>query len=251
MNNTLVSIIMPLFNSEKHVREAIESVMAQTYQEWELLAVNDCSKDNTVNIVQSLAQQDPRIHLLHTEKQSGGPAAPRNLGIQNAKGRFIAFLDSDDLWYPNKLAEQLPLFEQPNTVIVFSYYQKMRENSNNALSVVQSPKYVNYNQLLKGNVIGNLTGIYDTTKIDKQYFMPLGHEDYIHWLHILKQGGIAINTEKVHAIYRISCKSVSSNKFKVFAWDWYIYRYVEHLSFPYSCYCFAHYAIKGILKYLK
>jgi len=245
-----VSIIMPLYNSARFVKKAIESVISQTYQDWELLVINDCSKDESQSVVEDLAKRDSRIRMLHTDLPSGGPAIPRNLGVEQAQGRYIAFLDSDDMWYPKKLEEQLPLFEDPETVIVFSYYRKMREDEGVSMEIVKSPKRVNYRQLLKGNVIGNLTGIYDTQKVGKHYFMTVGHEDYVYWLHILKQGGFATNTQKLHGLYRITTGSVSNNKFKAMRWDWYIFRHIEKLSFPYACYCFAHYAVKGLIKYM-
>lgn len=251
MHTPTVSIIMPLHNAEKYIKQAIKSVIDQTYQDWELIVIDDCSTDKSVEIVESLAKDEPRIRLLHTDAPSGSPAKPRNMGVKEAKGRYIAFLDSDDYWFPKKLEEQLPLFEDPEAVIVFSDYRKLYEDKGVSNSVVTAPKRVNYRQLLKGNVIGNLTGIYDTKKVDKHYFMKVGHEDYVHWLHILRKGGFAVNTQKLHGIYRITNGSISNNKFKVVAWDWHIYYYIEGLSFPYALYCFINYAIRGSIKYFK
>lgn len=246
-----VSIIMPLCNSEQYVAQAINSVIDQTYPHWELLCIDDCSTDQSANIVERFVQADSRIHLLRTDHPSGSPVEPRNIGIKEAKGRFIAFLDSDDMWLPNKLEEQLPLFNDPETVIVFSHYRKLREQEGASDLIVTAPERVNYHQLLKGNVIGNLTGIYDTRKIEKQYYIHVGQEDYVYWLHILRQGGFAVNTRKLHGIYRIAKGSLSHNKFKMFHWNWYIYRHVEHLSLPYAIYCFINYAIRGTIKYFK
>jgi len=249
MINSLVSIIMPLFNAEQHVRQAIMSIIAQTYENWELWAIDDCSDDQTWAVISELASQDSRIHILSTDHQSGSPTLPRNIGIEHARGQFIAFLDGDDWWMPNKLEEQIPLFTEPTTKIVFSYYAKLHVGESEPHAVVRSPKRVNYQELLCGNVIGNLTGIYDVSRAGKQFFLSLGHEDYIHWLHILKEGGYAVNTCQVHAVYRLSPSSVSANKLRALVWDWHIYRYVEHLSLWRSCYCFVNYAIKGLIKY--
>ena len=119
-----VSIIMPCHNSEKTIREAIESVISQTFIDWELLVIDDCSNDGTVQIVSGFIQKDKRIKLLKTEKSYGKPFYPRNIGIQNASARFIAFLDSDDIWMPTKLMRQIPLFDKENIAIVFSEYEK-------------------------------------------------------------------------------------------------------------------------------
>ena len=251
MNKDKVSIIMPLYNTEKYVEQAIFSVISQTYEVWELIVVDDCSKDSSYSIVESIMKKDDRIRLYQTDKPSGSPTLPRNIAIKHAQGRYIAFLDSDDVWLPNKLEEQLPLFETTDTKVVFSYYNKMSSDGHIKKNTIKSPKKVNYKTLLKGNVIGNLTGIYDTAKTGKHYFEHLGHEDYVYWLHILRDGGYAVNTQKVHAYYRLTPNSISRNKLKVIMWDWHTYRKVEKLNFFYAIYCFINYAIKGVLKSIK
>ncbi len=250
MNQELVSVIMPAYNASKYIKDSIQSVIAQHYANWELLVIDDGSTDSTVQIVEDMAKSDNRIRLFINHTPSGSPAIPRNIGIQNAQGRYIAFLDSDDLWIPEKLAEQIPLFQGEDTKIVFSFYRKLLTDGKISDGIVSSPSSVSYHQLLKGNVIGNLTGIYDTAKVGKPLFKKLGHEDYIYWLNILRSGGYAVNTQKVHALYRLSENSVSANKLKVFKWDWYIFRHVEGLSWPYASWCFICYAIKGVLKTL-
>lgn len=251
MPNPTVSIIMPLYNSEKYVEQAVRSVISQTYQDWELIVVDDCSDDSSVTIVERFATEDKRISLLRTEKPSGNPTLPRNMAMKVAKGRFIAFLDSDDMWLPKKLEEQLPLFEGMEVKVVFSDYQKMDSNGAVRNNVIKSPEKIDYHQLLRGNVIGNLTGMYDTQVSGKHYYESVGHEDYLFWLHILRNGGYAVNTRKVHAIYRLTPDSISSNKFKVCFWNWHIYRHLEKLSIPKSIYCFACYSVKGLLKLIK
>ena len=194
MNLPQVSVIMPLYNSELYVEQAIRSVISQTYNNWELIVVNDCSEDSSASIVETLAQEDPRIRLLHTKNPSGSPTLPRNIAIENANGRYIAFLDSDDVWLPNKLEEQLALFNDDSVRIVYSDYRKIYRNGTISDKIVKGPEIVTYKTLLLGNVIGNLTGIYDCLKCGKHYMYNVGHEDYVHWLHILKDGGIARNT---------------------------------------------------------
>ena len=251
MVNTLVSIVMPLYNAERYVGRAIESVIAQTYPAWELIVVDDCSTDASVQVVRKYVDVDQRICLVQNPTPSGGPTFPRNKAIGLAKGRFIAFLDSDDIWLPTKLEEQLPLFADEDTWVVFSYYKKMDEDGHVHKRVVRSPARLDYNKLLKGNSIGNLTAIYDTQKAGKHYFLRVGHEDYVYWLHILRQGGYAVNTQKVHGIYRLLCGSVSSNKLKAILWNWRIYYDVEGLGILRALYCFSCYARFGLKKYLK
>ncbi len=249
--NSKFSIIMPCHNGAKYIADSIRSVIAQTYTDWELLVVDDCSTDDSVEIVQQLASKDSRIKLLQTEQPSGSPTLPRNIGIENAQGRFIAFLDCDDMWLPAKLKNQLPLFENERTAVVFSYYEKMDESGKRNNRIVRSPSKVKYSTLLKGNCIGNLTGAYDTRKVGKVLQKHIHHEDYVMWLQILSQGWIAQNTNSCEAVYREQKNSVSGNKLRVLSWVWNIYTNELKLSFLQSLYYFAFYIVKSSLKFLK
>ncbi|MBQ8098635.1 MAG: glycosyltransferase family 2 protein [Bacteroidaceae bacterium] len=244
----LVSVIMPMHNSERFLATAIESVMAQTYSHWELLIIDDFSTDNSVAIAKEYARRESRIRLLKNKTRKGMPSAPRNVGAQAAKGRFIAFLDSDDLWFPQKLEQQIALFSDNRTAIVYSNYEKIDEHGVRSNRIVIAPPIATYRTLLHGNVIGNLTGIYDTFKVGKIGIQDIHHEDYAMWLYILKQGYIAQNTGTTLAAYRISSQSISSNKMKVISWQWNIYRKVEHLSLFQSAYYFLSYAWKAFFK---
>jgi len=249
-DNTLVSVIMPMHNAERYIREAVESVLAQTYEKWELLIIDDASTDSSVDIANEYVSADPRIHLLHNPEPIQMPSAPRNVGVHAARGRYIAFLDSDDVWFPQKLEQQLPLFHDNRTAIVYSNYEKIDDKSIRSNRIVSSPSSATYNTLLLGNIIGNLTGIYDTHKVGKALIQNIHHEDYGMWLSILKQGYIARNTETTLAAYRETSRSVSSNKLRVTSWQWNIYRNVEHLSLLRSAYYFMFYAIKATYKSL-
>ena len=244
---------MPAHNASDTIEDAIESVISQTYKYWELLVIDDCSTDETVSLVQNFVKNDSRIKLLHTDKSLGKPFYPRNIGIENAKGRFIAFLDSDDLWLPTKLQNQLPLFESQNVGIVFSYYEKFSfdQDSQKTNRIVKSPGIVTFNSALYGNPIGNLTGMYDTKIVGKIFYEDVWHEDYVLWLTILKKGFIAMNTKTVEARYRLVRKSVSSNKRKSALWTWNIYRKVLRFNLIQTVFCFTLYLIKGFLKFLK
>ncbi len=248
MHNDLVSIIMPMHNSVKYVGEAIESVIRQTYDNWELLIIDDVSTDNSCDIVRKYVEQDPRVHLLYNDNHTGHPSSPRNMGVKCACGRYIAFLDSDDLWFPEKLQQQIPLFEDERVAIVYSNYEKMNEDGSRANRVVKAPAFASYDVLLSGNVIGNLTGVYDREKVGKVVFQYVHHEDYVLWLSILKKGFVAKNTNTVTAAYRIVSGSVSSDKLKVLPWQWHVYRKVERLGLLCSIYHFVIYAFKAYFK---
>ena len=227
----LVSVIMPMYNAAKVLSESIESVINQTYTSWELIVIDDSSNDDSMSIAQSYASRDGRIRVLSNPHHNGMPSAPRNFGIAAAKGRYIAFLDSDDLWHPDKLRQQLPLFDaHPSAAIVFSDYEKMSEDGTRNNRVVRAPGCITYDQLLHCNFIGNLTGIYDTHKVGKVHVRDVHHEDYVMWLEILKQGYTAVNTGTVLAYYRLMSQSVSSRRLEVVMWPWRIYRQV--LCFP-------------------
>lgn len=248
--SSLVSVIMPAYNAETTILSAINSVINQTISDWELIIVDDCSVDNSLGIIKKFCSIDNRIKLLSTEKNTGSPASPRNIGIQHAKGRFIAFCDSDDIWLPTKLEEQIPLFDD-NTSIVFSNYEKIDTELNRNKRYIIAPKQATYNSLLNGNYIGNLTGVYDTEKVGKVYQQKVFHEDYIMWLEILKKGYIAKNTNTITALYRVSKDSFSSSKIKVLKWQWNIYRTILKCNLLESVYHFIVYAVKAFLKYIK
>ncbi len=249
--NELVSIIMPVHNAERYLEEAIRSVMAQTYPHWELLVVNDASTDRSMEIANMLAAEDERVKIYTNPTPTGFPATPRNMAVDLAKGRYIAFLDSDDMWLPGKLEHQLPFFaEAENIAVVFSNYEKIDEESERDNRVVKARKITNYNKLLLGNVIGNVTAIYDTQRVGKVYFPMVHHEDYAMWLSILKRGFVARNTGAVMALYRVTSNSVSAHKLHLLPWQWSIYRNVEKLGLIRSVYCYVNYAIRGFLKSL-
>lgn len=248
----MVSIITPCYNSEDFISQTIESVISQTYSDWEMLIVDDCSSDRSPEIVREYMERDQRIRYLKTDKRSGSPTMPRNIGIENAKGRYIAFLDSDDLWLPTKLEEQMKVFSvNEDASVVFSYYEKISEEGLRSGRIISSPKRVSYGKLLYGNVIGCLTGVYDTSKVGKVFMKYLGHEDYVMWLEILKKGYIAINTCNVQALYRVRTSSVSANKLRVLKWQWNIYVNVENLGYMKALSCFIVYAVKAFMKVLR
>lgn len=251
MVDGLVSIVMPVHNAERFLEEAIRSVMSQTYAGWELLVINDNSSDSSMDIASKLAAEDKRIKIYDNPHSTGYPATPRNMAVDLAKGRYIAFLDSDDVWLPNKLEHQLPYFLESDKIgVVFSDYEKIDENSKRSNRIIKARKITTYKKLLLGNVIGNVTAMYDVNRVGKAYFPLVRHEDYAMWLSILKRGFVARNTGKVMALYRVSNGSVSSQKTRLLTWQWNIYRKVEKLNFLKSVYYYTNYAIRGVFKSL-
>lgn len=249
--NELVSIITPTYNSELFIEKSITSVLLQTYDNWELIIVDDKSTDKTVSIVKQFSSKDKRIVLIELQNNSGSATVPRNKAIERANGRFIAFLDSDDLWLPTKLEEQISLFSDKITAIVFSNYEKMSENGFLNNRIIKCPKVVNYDQLFYGNVIACLTTVYDTEKTGKMFFEKVGHEDFVLWLKILKKGYIARNTNTVLANYRVRRNSISSNKYLTVKWIWNIYRNIEHLNYLKALYFFTCTMLRSTIKYVK
>lgn len=245
----LVSIITPCYNSSMFISQTIESVLAQTYQAWEMIIVDDCSSDDTRDIIEEYIEKENRVKLIKLKKNSG-PSAARNKAIEEAKGRYIAFLDSDDVWMPVKLENQTNFMKENNILLSYSSYHLIDENGTQ-LGTFITKDIATYEELLRTCYIGTLTAIYDASKIGKQYLdnINIGHLDYVLWLKILKNIGMAKGLLQPLAKYRIYDNSYSANKIKAAKWQWYIYRNVENLSLPKSTYYFASYAYHGFMKY--
>ncbi|HDM8138697.1 glycosyltransferase family 2 protein [Vibrio parahaemolyticus] len=218
----LVSIIMPAYNASRFIKDSILSVMSQTYSDWELIIVNDHSTDDTKDIVESFSRLDNRIQLLHNQETSRGAYFARNLGLRNAKGRFICFLDSDDKWLPEKLDRQLEIMISEGYSVCHAGYFRITESDTLINSVTVLEK-VTYHEQLKSNRIPNLTGIYDSQKIPIIEQKNIGHEDYNMWLDILKKSP-SIGIKEPLAYYRVVDNSLSSNKFKAARWHYSILR---------------------------
>lgn len=245
----VVSIITPAYNAAAYIAETIESVFNQTYINWEMLIVNDCSKDNTSEIVQSYAAKDKRIKLINL-KQNSGAAVARNTAIQNAKGRYIAFLDSDDLWKKEKLQKQISFMQQNGYAFTYTSYGHFKGTKENIQNHVQIPTSLNYQQALKGNKIGCLTVMLDRKQIQNIHFTTQKHEDYILWLDILKQGITAYGIQESLALYRTgNSESISSNKLQSAMWTWNVYRNSQKLSVVKSMYYMLFYTVSGLRKH--
>lgn len=249
MNNEMVSIIMPVYNGERYIGTSIESVLSQTYLNWELLIINDNSNDKTKQIVKGYQKKDSRIKIYNL-KTNNGVANARNIGIENSRGKYIAFLDSDDIWLSEKLEKQIQFMKENNYKFTFHLYRHFKdEKVSNKL--IKAPYKLSYNDALKGNVIGCLTVCIDAESV-KKVIMPLArHEDYITWLNVLRENNIcAYGLQEDLARYRIGDKgSVSGNKLKSALWTWQVYRESQKLNLLKSIYYFTNYFKNGIQKY--
>ena len=243
----LISIVTPVFNAEKYLAETIESVQAQTYKNWELLLVNDGSKDNSLKIAKEYAKKDKRIKA-YSIKNSGAAVA-RNTGIEKAKGDYICFIDADDLWKKGKLEKQLKFMQEKKCAFSFTGYEFANEKGEPNGKVVNVPEKITYKQALKNTTIWTSTVMLDITKLKKeQVYMPNVQrgQDTATWWKILKIIDNAYGLDRVLSIYRRPDKSLSSNKIKALKRTWNLYRNVENLGIIKSSYYFVFYCVNAI-----
>ncbi|MEO9513942.1 MAG: glycosyltransferase family 2 protein [Flavobacteriaceae bacterium] len=245
----LVSIVTPAYNSEKFILETISSIQNQTYQNWELLITDDASSDNTVNIIKKIASKDKRIKCF-VNTTNEGAAVSRNNGLEMAQGRFIAFLDSDDLWYPEKLEKQLAFMIKNKTPICFTSYDLINEESKALNKVIKTVPSIDYKGHFKNTVIGMSTAIIDTNIVTKKFrFVNIRtRQDCYLWITLLKRGHLAYGMKDVLGSYRVRKGSISSNKIKAAQKVWYLYYNLEKLGFFKSLYYFSFYVSNAIKK---
>lgn len=241
---------MPSYNAAKFIAASIQSVIEQTYNNWELLITDDCSKDDTVKIVEKFIVEDNRIKLFSTGKNSG-PACARNKSLENATGKYIAFLDSDDVWVSHKLETQLKFMIEKNIAFSFSSYSVMKEDGTPIGNTINVPKVIGYHGYLRNTIIGCLTVIIDREKTGN-FIMPniKTSEDMALWLNIMKRGFKAWGLQVPLAQYRVVSKSLTSKKWIEAKYVWKVYREIEHINPIYSAICFIGYAINAIIKRL-
>ncbi len=220
----LVSILTPTYNAEKFIRATIASVQNQTYQNWEMILVDDGSTDQTVSIIEEFAQKDDRLKLHKLEKNSGNGFA-RNTALGKARGRYIAYLDADDLWFPEKLDKQIDFLESTKTYFTFSFYDCIDEEGNDLKRRVEAPVPLTYKQLFFCNYVGNLTAVYDADYFGK-ISLPASQkrQDWRLWLTILKQLKTVDAVPEALAFYRIRKDSISASKFKLIKHNFGVYR---------------------------
>ena len=248
MSSPVVSVVTPMHNAAKTIKETVDSVRAQTFQAWEMIVVDDGSEDESVEIVRDIMLEEPRLRLLRNDTAQGAAVA-RNKAIEAAKGRYIAFLDADDIWLENKLASQLDTIRKSDAAIVYSPYYIADETLSHKRLFVPPPQ-VGYNDLLKTCSIGCSTAMYDTSKVGKRYMPEISRrQDYALWLQIVKECGAAVSTEKPTAVYRLMRGSVSSNKLRAAVYQWKVYRQIEKVPLYKAVYYLGWYAWYGINKY--
>jgi teichuronic acid biosynthesis glycosyltransferase TuaG len=249
-NQPLVSVIMPCYNMEMFIADSINSVIRQTYPHWELLIADDASTDTTADIIKNFCAKDKRIRIALKENHSG-IADTRNRCIKMAQGRFLAFLDADDIWHPEKLDQQLRFMTEKNIGFSYSTYDWIDEDGNKLDKFINTIGDLNYTAYLRNTIIGCSTVMVDRTIVGEVVVPNFRtSEDTATWLNILKKGFKAYAIENALVSYRIRRKSASSNKLKASADLWNVYRKNEKLPFFKALYYFSCYAFNAIKKRL-
>ncbi len=246
MKKDLVSIIMPTYNCAKYIKETIESVLNQTYTNWELIIVDDCSQDNTEEVVNSI--NDKRITYYRLDSNSGAAIA-RTKAMEMANGQYMAFLDSDDLWYEDKLEKQLCFMRENKYAFTCTAYEQIDEESKLLNKTIQPKEKCDYNRLLLDCPVGNSTVMYDVETMGK-FEVPniRKRNDDALWLQMLKKEKYIYGLNVVLMKYRIRSNSISSNKFKVIKYHWILYRDIEKLSIPRSVFHVLYWCVIKILR---
>lgn len=226
----LVSIIMPLFETEKYLQETIDSVLNQLYKNWELIIIDDCSSDSSLKIALDNSKKDERIKV-YKQKNNRGAAEARNKGVKIAQGNYLAFLDSDDIWEKDKLNSQIHFMMENNVYFTCSYYGKIDENSQNLDIIKKTPSKMNYNKLLI-DCPGNSTVVYNVAKLGKTYIPNIKkRNDYLMWLKVIKKAELIYTLPKVLAYHRVRSGSISQNKLSLIKYHWYIYTKLEKIGY--------------------
>ncbi|MBE5876161.1 MAG: glycosyltransferase family 2 protein [Lachnospiraceae bacterium] len=245
----LVSIVVPVYNAERFLEDTVRTVQNQTYQKWELLLVDDCSKDESRTVILQFAQRDDRIRLICQETNQGAARA-RNRGVKEAKGRYLCFLDADDIWEPNKLQEELAFMNERQAGFVFTGYEFADETGRGLGKVVTVPEQITYREALKNTTIFTSTVMFDRKQIENQYlYMPeIPSEDTATWWQILKRYGVAYGLNQNLVKYRRSENTLSSNKWVAIQRIWDLYRKQEGFSVIKSMYCMFFWAVRAVLR---
>ncbi len=246
-----VSIIVPVYKAENYIGQTIKQVQAQTHSDFELILVDDASPDGSADIIRRAAESDDRIVLIRMDENQGAAAA-RNTGIDAAKGRYIAFLDADDIWYPDKLEKEIRFMEEKKAGFAFTAYEFGDEDANPTGKVVHVPDSLGFRQALSRTIIFTSTVLIDLQKVDKKLVhMPLiESEDTATWWTILMQGITARGLDEVLVVYRRPARSLSSNKFKAIKRIWGLYRKIAHLSVISSACYLAAWSIRATMRRL-
>ena len=229
----LISIIVPVYNVENFIEETMDSVLAQTYADWELLLVEDCSNDNTVTLIRQYMERtgDSRIRLLR-QPANMGAARARNRGLREAEGRYVSYLDADDLWVPQKLERELAFMKEKDAAFAFTGYEFADERGRGTGKVVHVPEMLTYKQALSNTTIFTTTVMFDTKKIPKEQLeMPvMKSEDTALWFKVLRSGIVAYGLDENLVKYRRAGRTLSSNKLEAIRRIWNLYRRAEGMN---------------------
>ncbi len=246
--NSKVSVIVPVYNVEDYIADTVKSVLDQSYTDVELILVDDSSDDRSADIIRSFLP-DERLKLL-TNVNKKGAAGARNTGIASASGRYIAFLDSDDLWKKDKLSKQTGFMKQKDAAFSFTGYEFANERGEGLGKVVKVPGTITYSQALKNTTIFTSTVMFDMEKLDKDdIMMPyVKSEDTATWWKVLKSGIKGYGLDENLTLYRRTASSLSSNKIEALRRIWNLYRNVEHLNIIYSAFCFCAWAVRAVAR---
>ena len=249
--NERISIVVPVYNAEKYIEETMDSVLTQTYPDWELLLVLNGCVDATEEVVNryKAAHEDSNIRVI-LETENKGAALARNRGVNESTGRYIAYVDADDIWKPEKLEHLLAFMKEKDAAFVCSGYEFADENAKGTGKVVHVPETLNYRQALKNTTIFTSTVMFDTTKLPKEKIqMPvIKSEDTALWWKILREGHIVHGLDENLVLYRRPKKSLSSNKLEAIRRIWNLYRKAEGLSVLYSAYNFCFWAVRAVIR---
>lgn len=247
----MISIITPAYNASRFIAETIKSVQSQTFADWEMLIVDDCSGDDTVKIIRQFSLKDKRIRLIALE-QNVGAAEARNIALSKARGSYIAFLDSDDLWYPDKLTKQMDFIRKHDYAFTYTDYECISEDASRILYTVRAPFSIDYSAYLKNTTIGTLTVLINRDKTGP-FEMPVirSSHDMALWLELMRRGYKAYGLAEVLARYRQVEGSNTASKWRAAKDVWKVYRDVEKLDVVSSVWNFVHYAVNAALKRVK
>lgn len=243
-----VSVITACYNAERFLEAAVRSVQAQTYGDWELLIVDDGSTDDSYRIAIKLAEADKRIVVLRHQRNLGAAAA-RNAALERARGRYMAFLDADDLWLPEKLRLQLATMEAMGAAFCYGSFKRMSENGHWTGRLIKVPSRMNHRKLLHNTAIATLTAVVDTARTGPIRMVEgVGYDDFALWLLLTKRGFLAVGLRQDLGRYRVVGGSLSSRPFRAALWVWRIYRRNERLGLPAAAWALANYGSRAAMK---
>lgn len=249
MDAPLVSIITPTYNSAQYIRETVASVRAQSHQNWEHIIVDDCSSDNTADVLQELAAEDSRVQIILLE-ENGGSGVARNKGIEQAKGHYLTFIDSDDIWFPHFIETNIRTLKEQKCSFTFATYRRSNEQLEFVYSDFVVPQKVTYTDILKTNSISCLTAFVDMHSLGKEYMPDIRkRQDMGLWLKYLKKTSYAYGIQEPLAIYRIRSTSLSRKKSALLRSQWEFYRRIEGMNVFKSLYYMICWAYYGFRKY--